>query len=451
MTRAGASFATLALACAAGLSAIGCAPTPSARPNFIVLVVDTLRADRLSHAGYTQVSPAFDALAERSVRFSRAYSSAPWTLPSLASLFTSQIGSRHRVVTWGTRLAPEHVTLSEVLREAGYRTAAWTSNVLFSHDSGFQQGFDSYQVVFAPGAAGPHPPSPFPNASARQVSEGGLNWLVNLRRREPEASFFVYLHYMEPHTPYACARDAEPACVARAARINERLHAVQWDFDTDDRGTIARLYDAEVAKMDRGLGQLVRSLEKYGLRENTWLIVTSDHGEQLGRDGIYLHGKSLDRAEIHVPLLFSAPDGRSALVDAPVSLIDVAPTLVELAGVAVPESFRGRSLVAALEGGNVPAVPIIAEIFQTTEEPPRHRLAVLTELEKIVLGPEGGVERFDLAADPAEEHPLPATREDLSRVLGPIEDSIDFRGTREAPELDAETRERLRALGYDWQ
>jgi len=446
--RATAPVAVLALACAVVIGAVSCESAPSARPNFVLLVVDTLRADRLSYAGYAQASPAFDALAKRSVRFSRAYANAPWTLPSLASLFTSQIGSRHRVVMWGTPLGPEHVTLSEVLRDAGYRTAARTANVLFGLESGFQQGFDSYQVVSTPGAAGKRSSSPFRNAPARSVSERGVKWMLGLRREEPDTPFFAYLHYMEPHTPYECRPNAAPACAARAADLSERLHAVQWNFDEAEREAIAHLYDGEVAKMDRGLGEILRALENQGLRENTWVIVTSDHGEQLGRGGVYLHGKSLDRAEIQIPLLFSAPDGRPALVDTPVSLIDVAPTILELAGVDVPDSFEGRSLVPALEGRRLIEAPVVAEIFQTTDDPPRHRLAVVTASEKVVLDPRGGVVRFDLVEDPEEEHPLPGTRDDLSRALGPIESSIDLGGAHEAPEIDAAMRERLEALGY---
>jgi len=448
MMRGPATFATIAWACSVALAAVSCGSESESRPNFILVVVDTLRADRLSHAGYSQPSPHFDALARQSVRFSRAYANAPWTLPSLASLFTSQIGSRHQVVMWGTPLDSQHVTLAEVLRQAGYRTAGRTSNVLFGNESGFQQGFNSYQMVSAPKALEPNPPSPFPNAPAHKVSQRGLNWILDLQQAEPGVPFFIYLHYMEPHTPYECGRGAAATCAARAASLNERLHAVQWEFDSDERDAIENLYDGEVAKMDRGLGQLVRALEKHGLRENTWLIVTSDHGEQLGAKGTYLHGKSLDQAEIQVPLLFSGPGQRSSLVDTPVSLIDVAPTILELAGVDAPESFEGRSLVAALEGGHIPEAPVVAEIFQTTTEPPRHRLAVITSLEKVVLEPGGGVVSYDLAADPTEENPRVASRQDLSRALGSIEDSIDFRGTRQAPEIAPEMRERLEALGY---
>jgi arylsulfatase A-like enzyme len=429
----------------------GCAAQPEPRPNFVVVVVDTLRADGMSYAGHSRATPHFDALQRRSVWFPNAYANAPWTLPSLASLFTSQICSRHKVVIWGNELPADHVTLAEVLRGVGYRTAAFTSNVLFGHDSGFGQGFDTYDVVISPAAIARKPGEPFPNAPASLVTERAVSWLQRLRVGEPNAPFFLYLHYMEPHTPYRCPVAAAGGCALRAADINERLHAEEWEFDEIERATIVRLYDGEVARMDGALGRLLAALEEDPGRDNTWLVVTSDHGEQLGERGVYLHGRSLDRREILVPLLINAPDDRASVTEEPVSLVDVAPTLLDLAGVAAPSSFGGRSLAAALAGERLEPVPVVSEIFQTTKNPPRHRLAVVGADEKIVLSPGGEVSRFDLRRDPNEAEPLPAVRDDLWRALGPFAGAIDLGSVPEAPEIDAETRERLRALGYDLQ
>jgi len=429
----------------------GCAAQKEPRPNFVVVVVDTLRADGMSYAGHSRATPHFDALQRRSVWFPNAYANAPWTLPSLASLFTSQICSRHKVVIWGNKLPSDRVTLAEVLREAGYRTAAFTSNVLFGQDSGFGQGFDTYDVVISPAAMARKPGEPFPNAPASLVTKRALSWLQRLRATEPDAPFFLYLHYMEPHTPYRCPVAAAGGCAPRAEDLNERLHAEEWDFDEVERATIVRLYDGEVARMDGALGRLLAELEASHGRDNTWLVVTADHGEQLGERGVYLHGKSLDHREIHVPLLISAPDGRASVSEEPVSLVDVAPTLLDLAGITAPASFGGRSLAAALAGEKLEPVPVVSEIFQTTKNPPRHRLAVVGANEKFVLSPGGEVSRFDLRRDPNGAEPLPAVWEELWQALGPFADEIDLGSLPEAPEIDSETRDRLRALGYDWQ
>jgi arylsulfatase A-like enzyme len=443
--------AALLVGSAIASSLVGCTAQTEPRPNFVVVVVDTLRADAMSYAGHSRATPHFDALQQRSAWFPNAYANAPWTLPSLASLFTSQICSRHKVVIWGNELSADHLTLPEVLQAAGYRTGAFMSNVLFGPDSGFGQGFDDYDVVVSPAALVRKPGEPFPNAPASLVTKRGMSWLQQLRVDEPDTPFFLYLHYMEPHTPYRCPAGAAGGCTPRAADINERLHAEDWEFDDDERETIVRLYDSEVTRMDGALGRLLAALEQSHGRDNTWLVVTSDHGEQLGERGVYLHGKSLDRREIRVPLLIQAPDGRASVTEEPVALIDVAPTLLDLAGVAAPASFGGRSLVAALAGNELEPAPVVSEIFQTTKNPPRHRLAVINANEKIVLSPGGETSRFDLRRDPNEAEPLPAAREDLWRALGPFADAIDLDGVPEDPEIDAETRERLRALGYDWQ
>lgn len=443
--------AALLVGSAIASSLVGCAAQTEPRPNFVVVVVDTLRADGLSHAGHSRPTPHFDALQQRSAWFPNAYANAPWTLPSLASLFTSQICSRHKVVIWGNELGADHLTLPEVLQAAGYRTAAFQSNVLFGPDSGFGQGFDDYDVVLSPAALARKPGEPFPNAPASLVTKRAIAWLQQPRGDESDTPFFLYLHYMEPHTPYRCPAGAAGGCAPRAADINERLHAEEWEFDEDERETIVRLYDGEVARMDNALGRLLAALEEAPGRDNTWLVVTADHGEQLGERGVYLHGKSLDRREIHVPLLIGAPDGRASVNGEPVSLIDIAPTLLDLAGVDAPPSFGGRSLAPALAGEQLEFVPVVSEIFQTTENPPRHRLAVVTSDEKFLLSPGGEVSRFDLRRDPNEAESLPAVREDLWRNLGPLADSIDLGSVPETPEIDPETRERLQALGYDRQ
>jgi arylsulfatase A-like enzyme len=428
-----------------------CAAEPEPRPNFVVVLVDTLRADRMSYAGHPRATPHFDALQRRSIWFSNAYATAPWTLPSLASLFTSQICSRHKVVIWGSELPAGDETLAETLQRAGYRTAAFTSNILLAKGSGFDQGFDIYEWVSPENANLNDPGKVFDSARASLVTKRGLAWLRELRAREPEAPFLLYLHYMEPHTPYRCPRGAPAECAARSKAINERLHAEDWGFDAADQAEIVRLYDGEVAAMDRALGRLLAALQSDPGLANTWVVVTADHGEQLGERGVYLHGKSLDRQEIHVPLLIHAPDDRAAVVEQPVSLIDVAPTLLDLAGVAVPSTFGGRSLAPALDGDALESVPVVSEIFQTTELPPRDRLAVIAAGEKILLTPGGEVSRIDLRRDPIEAKPMPAQREDLWRALGPLAGAIDLGAAPKAPELDEETREQLRALGYDWR
>jgi arylsulfatase A-like enzyme len=421
------------------------------RPSFVLVVVDTLRADRLHYAGYERShSPNFDALKQESVSFSRAFATAPWTLPSLASLFSSQLGSQHRAVMWGSVLTEQSTTLAEILRDAGYRTAGFTANVLIDKKTGLAQGFDAYQVVLDPLAFKPWERGPmFPNASADAVNSHGLDWLRRIRSETSEAPFFLYLHYMEPHTPYRCPGKDDRGCKMLAAILSQKLHAEEWDFDATQRKMIHRLYDAEVQATDARLGNLLVALRGEGFWGDTWFLVTADHGELLGEGGAYLHGKSLEREELHVPLLISGPSRESVTVDEPVSLLDVGPTILDLAGVDAPSSFHGRSLRPLLEGRDREGTPVVAEAFHHTETPPRHRLAVIDGTRKIVMEPSGRLQRFDLEQDPGEERPLLATPAELSAMLGEVEELLDFSPPRPPEgELAPETQDLLEALGY---
>jgi arylsulfatase A-like enzyme len=438
---------------AAGLLACSSEP-PEPPPNFVLVVVDALRADHLTGSQNTPLeTPNFDALRHQSTWFRNAYATASWTLPSLASLFVSQLSSQHRLIRWGAELGDDHVTLVEVLRGAGYRTGGWSANVLIKNDSGFKQGFETYRVVLARGILGREAPEPFPNARGDLVRQRALSWLRETGAADAEAPFFVYLHYMEPHTPYECSSTGDRAvgeeaqrgataedtdapddenrleCSARvkaaAAVLNKRLLDGDRSFTPFEREMIRKLYAAEVRNMDAELGLLVAALEAEDLWENTWLIVTADHGEQLGERGHYLHGETLDPHEIRVPLFISGPNRREATVDTPVSLIDLAPTILDLAGLDPPESFHGRSLAPAIDGKPLPATPVVAELFQRWDEPPLDMLAVVSGSDLIVM-------------------------EMDSRALGELEASIDL--SREPPEeppaVSPETREHLRALGY---
>ncbi len=437
-----------ALAVLAG-AGVACGASRESPPSFALIVVDALRADHWSAPGGS-AGPALDALRARSVSFRNAYANAPWTVPSLASLFLSQLPSQHRVVVWGASIAEERVTVAELLRDAGYRTGAFVSNVLIGPSSGLAQGFDTYEVIVDPAARRHRPGELYPNASADRVSRRALTWIERVRSAAPEAPFLAYLHYMEPDSPYRCPGSVSAECDPEAADLNGRLLAEAWEFSEGERARIRALYRREVASLTRGLGRLLDALDRSAAGRALWVVVTADHGEQLGESGAYLHGRSLDQREIRVPLLVSGPSRTAAAVDEPVSLIDVAPTLLDLAGLAAPRSFLGRSLRPALEGRALAPVPVVSELFRTTDTPPRHRLAALGRDEKLVLASSGEVLRFDLARDPDGLSPRPATRRDLQRALGVHADRVALDAVAERPPLDAEVRGQLEALGYGW-
>ena len=431
----------------------GCsAPAPDARPNFILIVVDTLRADHLRFAGYPRpdISPALDALRDESVWFEEARATASWTLPSLTSLFVSQIPSQHRVAAWGAALPAEALTLAEVLRGAGYRTGGWSANILIKEDLGLPQGFDEYKVVYNFEAWQQEWHGELvPTAKAVWVGRAALDWIGSVPG-SGAAPFFAFLHYMEPHTPYRCPEGAAPACTGRSLELNQRLVEREWNFSQKEQAQIQKLYDSEIRVLDAELKKLFDHLKGERFWNDTWVVLTADHGESLGENDTWLHGRSLEPQEIRVPLLISGPQRTASVVHGPVSMIDVAPTLLDIAGIEAPASFRGRSLVPAFEGASLPDVPVIAELFEGGNEPPRQRLAVVQGSEKVVEDMDGSLHRFDLRQDPAQMNPLAVDSDHFSRLLGDWAPAISR--SREAPAdvppLSPQTREQLRALGY---
>jgi len=213
---------------AAGLACAPQSPAPAWRPNFILITVDTLRADHLHYAGLESIrTPHFDRFQAESTWFSNAYTTSPWTLPAVASLFTAQLSSTHGAIQMSSHLPEDALTLAELLRGAGYRTGAWSASRLIVPSRGALQGFDEAELVMHPLHGGrAHPPgSPLRVAPARSVSTRALTWIRRAHAKSDGRPFLAYLHYMEPHTPYLCPpeRERESACRSRANALNTRL------------------------------------------------------------------------------------------------------------------------------------------------------------------------------------------------------------------------------------
>lgn len=425
------------------------APRP---PSFVVLVVDTLRLDHLHFAAAEAgPTPGFDRLRAESVWFPRAYANSSWTLPSLASLLLSQLPSQHGVASWGARLRSEQVTLPDVLRAAGYRTAMFTANRIIAGDRGFIARFDSGALLEDAAFSGKlDAESAF--AAATAVSERGLAWLREVRARD-DAPYLAVLHFMEPHAPYLCPASAPASCAAEARALNQRLLVFDWGFDAGERERVAWLYAADVAAMDRALARLLDALAADGVLDEAWLVLLADHGEMLGETGLYLHGRSLAEPLVRVPLLFRAPGrGRFGTVRAPISLVDVAPTLLELARRPAPDAFHGRSFAKALSGGGAPSAPVVLELPQVRPVPDprrRHVLAVLDGEQKLLVAPDGRIERRRLD-EAGEGAPRPADRASLDALLEPTDLRYDPRAYqgRDLEPPTEEMLEALRRLGY---
>jgi arylsulfatase A-like enzyme len=315
------------------------------RPNVLVISVDTLRRDHLGCYGYERdTSPNIDALAARGVVFSNALSTSSWTLPSHASMLTGRYPSSHGLRDDGVKLAPAVPTLAESFRRNGYHTLAVVSHVYVSSAFGLERGFDAFDDSLIEGGA--------TNPLAEQVTDRFLALL----RASPNRPFFGFVHFFDPHWPYTAPepfarRFADPAYAGPIDGSVESLlpyfFASRAMSEPDREETLAR-YDGEVAYLDQQIGRLIDGLRKEGDLDRTVVVLVGDHGEEFMEHGQLGHGKTLHGEVVRVPFVLAGhpslePGSRR---DDLVSLIDLAPTLLELSGAEAPPGVDGRSLLA---------------------------------------------------------------------------------------------------------
>lgn len=290
-------------------------------PSIILVTIDTTRADRMGFLGSERgLTPNLDALARQSVVFTRAYSQVPLTTPSHAVLLTGTYPQFNHIEDLGASLGKDLPYLPELLRDRGYRTAAFVGSYVLDPAgtaAGFERGFDLYDAHFherQPGEDRYHSVE----RRAAEVLSHAMTWLS----RQSPGPFFIWIHFYDPHDPYD---PPEPFKTRYASQP----------------------YDGEIAYADWVIGGLVDVLRKHDLYNNTVIAIASDHGEAFGEHGEQRHGMFLYDETIHVPLLLKLPDHRFAgrRVDDRVALVDLAPTLLETAGVSVPSTMQGHSLV----------------------------------------------------------------------------------------------------------
>jgi arylsulfatase A-like enzyme len=363
---------------------------PPGSPNVLLIVMDTVRADRLSLCGYHRATtPRLEQLATRGVRFENVRATAPWTLPSHASMFTGR-WPHELGVEWLTPLRPSHTTLAEYLGSCGYATAGFAANTLFcSYDTGIDRGFthfEDYELAPLDAArtalavnvafkgifaltvnygrsfhAGPLRPVQDrllawilarDRISARAINQKFLGWLA--RRPEPGRPFFAFLNYFDAHAPYVPPTVAGHRFGIRPRSFADAQILDGWrDLNKHELPPYYQIlardaYDHCLAYLDSQLGELFDELERRGELDRTLVIVTSDHGEGLGEHDLYGHGESLYRTEIGVPLLIVEParNRSRGVVTELVSLRNLPATIVELVGLEDGSSFPGPSLAA---------------------------------------------------------------------------------------------------------
>ncbi len=427
------------------------AATPGA-PNVLVLLVDTLRADRLGcYGAVPSPSPHLDRLAAGGLVFTQAIAQSSWTLPSVASLFTGLLPRSHGAIgdaggdgdaAWGY-LADGAVTWAERASRAGITTMGVSANPLVSRGTNLAQGFETFVEL-------PWEARTKRWGTAADVNRAFLEWLEPNRAHR----FVAWLHYMEPHDPYtppAALRPTPPpgtppdVAAGWVLEVSRRLRGGAPPLPAAQLAYLRALYDGEIRSWDAELPRLLGALERLGVRDRTVIIVTADHGEEFLEHGLLLHRAHLFDELIRVPLVLAGPGIAAAQRDDQVQGIDLFPTLAALLGLE-PPPLAGASLLAP-----APGRPAVAETDGQANHGPRHALEAVRhpDAKLIHVTATGDFARYDLVTDPGEQAPLdavtgagPALRAALEHVVAaaPAPPERDGR--------DPALRDKLRALGY---
>jgi len=446
----------------------------SSRPNLILIVVDTLRADFLGSYGFQgDLSPNLDAVAAESIVFEACSAQAPWTKPSVATLFTGLHPYTHQVLTHDGRygdgsgsaatdaqrtdaLPAQARTLAEALHGAGYETAAFLANPWISRTLGFAQGFDVFDEHLTGNAV---PAAPILTAASR--------WLDS--RSDPRP-FFLYLHLMEPHAPYddpeadfAAVRDSPSLGPDRRLEPEElravppHLRTMPWVQRPDAAWlrTWRGRYAAGVRVLDRELGPFLSQVRESGLLDRSVLVFTSDHGEELCENSGWEHGDSLYEHQLHVPLFIrrARAMGGGVRVSDQVGLIDLMPTLLQIATVPPPPGLQGRDLSDLWRGGSPASEPRPTIATGVKWQP--NLCSLRSGTHKLIADLATGEARlYDLESDPTEQVNIAGSRPELAAELmaelvarlGEVAAAPSLRPDSVA--VSGELRQQLEALGY---
>jgi len=404
------SFA-LAAACAAP-------PARAADLNVLLVTIDTLRPDRLGcYSSRYLKTPQIDSVAGRGIVFERAFSHAPLTLPSHASILLGATPPAHGADDNGMRVVPRGVpSLPRTLKAAGYATGAFVSAFPLDTRFGLTEGFDVYDDKYPARAAAA---LDFPERPAGKTVDAALDWLAAQKGR-----WFLWIHLFDPHAPYAPPPPYDSL------------------FAGDK-------YSGEVAYVDESLGRLFRAVADRGETSRTLVVLTADHGESLGEHGEMTHSYFAYNSTIWVPLIVAVPGLKAGRAKDPVSHEDIFPSVCDILGLETPEALQGRSIRPALEGRPLKPRPIYFEALEGYY----HRGAA--PLRGVIDGPMKYMdspvpELYDLGADFDETKNLASVRDIAphKKVLGELLRRVAARSGSSVRQTDRETIERLRSLGY---
>ncbi|MFQ5416683.1 MAG: sulfatase [Myxococcota bacterium] len=438
---------------------LGCAASEAERPDIVLISVDTLRADRIgSYGAGRDTSPHIDQFAAEGARFSNVLAPTSWTLPSHVSLLTGMDILVHRVIEPSDRIDPHRRTLGQELAARGYHTAGFVSAPYLHAAYGFDRGFGRYENFGVPDVVELPPSTSIHDAShadetAPVVIDAAIAWLQGPGAADGRP-IFLFVHLWDPHYDYV-----PPAPYDRIfdttyrgkldVRSYEKRIEINAAMPVRDLQHLRALYDGEVRWTDSQIARLTEALRSRGRLDRTVLSIVSDHGEEFFEHGRRGHKRTLFEESVRVPWILRYPPAVSpgTVIASTVSLADVAPTLLDLAGFPSLAEATGRSLAPELSGSERPDRPVLLHVNQL--------FALRGAGWKVVAG--GGQPLFyDLRRDPGEMAPQPA--EDAApKRLAELHRRIAAERSAAAAlvwdrprdvKLDDATRARLRELGY---
>jgi arylsulfatase A-like enzyme len=460
--------------------ATSCSPEPiEVAPNVVLIVLDTTRADALSSYGAEKLTtPTIDRVASEGIRFEQAIATNYWTLPTHASLLTGQHPSQHRATSETNHLPGQARTLAERLKQAGYATTAFVSNPWLSRERGFAQGFDQFNELWR----GRYDDSNSPRLDFdRQATKRSADWL---RARSPDAPpFFLFINLNRNHLPFNPESqilhdlfpEPEPGSIEQLTMLKALSGFGTWDHragrlelnDSDFR-ILRQLYLAEVSMTDARIAELMSTLDSLGITDDTLIVITADHGENIGDHGMLDHVFSMFETTLHIPLVMRYPKRFMAgSVDAGiVSQVDIAATILDICGIEVetdvvpglslagPER-RARDFVISENDLPLNAIRVMERRYPDFDRSLLNRSvrALRTNRYKLIRYSDGETLLFDLESDPGElknlaaKEPMLRARM-LAQLLGWMRDHAPTTTPENLSSQDAAAMDGLRVLGY---
>jgi arylsulfatase A-like enzyme len=466
---------------------------PVEKPCIVMIVMDTVRVDHLSCYGHKKsTTPHLDRFAQDALLYKNAYATAPWTLPSIASILTGAYPGHHgahRVTTSDSyypanKLSDVHSTLPEILQGSEYTTAGVVSCEWLTASFGINRGFNhfndripSYFFTLSTFAVLQFSNHFFPlkdylffngyygQRIAHQINKAALSWLRSYGKNQP---FFLFLHYFDPHHPYfpehlGTSRGFIPDTIRHRYPLNtanyvdvegEIINSVlkgEKPLLSDEKSFLLNNYDRDISRLDQKLGELFAALKEMNLYEKTLIIVTSDHGEAFGEHNLMLHGRALFNNNLHVPLLIKYPfnEKRRGIIDCPVSLAGIAPTVLSYLSLEIPDSIQGFPFSQKNQQ------LLIAQNFHDphSKEFPHDLISIQQDNYKYIEARGGDDQFYNLKDDPGETRNLITTKstkkDELRELLHFYSSQLKLvEGKDDPAAVDTKTLQNLKALGY---